>query len=61
MIIINRWGEVIYQTNDQEKGWDGMLNDKSQPYINGLYTYRIDVTDFFGKTHYYVGQITLIK
>ena len=61
MIITNRWGEVIYQTNDQAKGWDGMLNDNSQTYSNGNYTYRIDVTDFFGKNRFYIGQVALIN
>ena len=61
MIITNRWGEVIYHTNEQEKGWDGILNDKSDAYSNGNYTYRIDVTDFFGKNRFYIGQVTLIN
>jgi gliding motility-associated-like protein len=61
MIIINRWGEVIYQTSDKNKGWDGMLSDKSQVYINGNYTYRIDLVDYFGKSRNYIGQVTLIK
>lgn len=61
MIIINRWGQVIYQTNDQNKGWNGMLNDQSQTFITGNYTYRIDVTDYFGKDYYYIGKILLIQ
>jgi gliding motility-associated-like protein len=61
MIITNRWGQVIYQTDDQSKGWNGMLNNQSQTYITGNYTYRIDVTDYFGKDYFYIGQIMLIQ
>ncbi|MDP2237144.1 MAG: gliding motility-associated C-terminal domain-containing protein, partial [Bacteroidales bacterium] len=39
MTIFNRWGMVIYETNDYSKGWDGTMNNAPQPM--GVYTYMI--------------------
>lgn len=39
MTIYNRWGQVVYETLNHDKGWDGyFLGRKAQ---NGLYTYII--------------------
>lgn len=38
--IFNRWGEVIYESNDSHLKWDGVMNGKSLPL--GAYNYIID-------------------
>lgn len=39
MTIYNRWGQLVYETLNHDKGWDGyFLGRKAQ---NGLYTYII--------------------
>ena len=40
MQIFNRWGEVIYETNDDTVGWDGMYNGKIVQ--DGIYTWKIE-------------------
>jgi len=37
MYIYDRWGQLIYTTNDASKGWDGKLNGTACP--NGTYTF----------------------
>ena len=65
MEIYNRWGERIYYTAlpnlSREEGlWNGTVNGKdSAP--EGVYVYKIQVKDFKGKTHYFLGNVTLIK
>jgi len=39
MLIFNRWGEVIFETNDAKVGWDGTYLGK---YVKeGMYNYKI--------------------
>lgn len=37
--IYNRWGQMIFQTNNLKQGWDGVYNQKLQE--SGIYIYRI--------------------
>lgn len=37
--IFDRWGKLIYQTNDQSIGWDGTLN--GQPVPEGAYAWQV--------------------
>lgn len=39
MSIFNRWGELVYSTDDITKGWDGTYNNELC--VPGVYTWRI--------------------
>ncbi|MBU46631.1 MAG: hypothetical protein CMD28_04295 [Flavobacteriales bacterium] len=41
MIIMNRWGDIVYSTNDINKFWDGRF--KGNPVKQGVYTYYIEI------------------
>jgi len=36
--IFNRWGQVIFETADPHKGWDGTFNGRTAP--NGTYVWK---------------------
>lgn len=42
--IYNRWGEIVYQSNDTQEileiGWDGKFNNKEQP--AGTYLWKVN-------------------
>ncbi len=58
LLIFNRWGEVIFESNSQEKGWDGkMKNGDNAP--SGVYSWTIQYFDFLGKKHAQQGTVTL--
>ena len=57
--IFDRWGEKIFQTNQFEHGWDGTI--KGISIKNDIYTWRIKLTNVFGKSHELTGHVTLIK
>jgi gliding motility-associated-like protein len=57
--IFNRWGELVFETNDLNKGWDGTYNGKMQPI--GAYVYDISGKNNKGKTIQKTGNITLIR
>jgi gliding motility-associated-like protein len=42
--IYNRWGQLIYQTTDKEKGWDGSFNGQHQPPGNYIWIMEYKVT-----------------
>jgi gliding motility-associated-like protein len=55
--IYNRWGQIIYQTADQNPSWDGRFKGEIQP--QGTYVYMLEYIakgQKFSKT----GAITLI-
>jgi gliding motility-associated-like protein len=59
LIIFNRWGEVIFESNSQENGWDGkMKNGNFAP--SGVYTWVLRYSDFSGKKHRQNGSVTLV-
>ena len=44
MLIYNRWGRKVFQTNDPAKGWDGRIgNQRAEA---GVYFYKIEATGF---------------
>lgn len=57
--IFNRWGELVFQTNDIEKGWNGQYKGKPQPM--GAYVFVIEATTSTGKRFYKQGNVTLIR
>lgn len=64
MEIYNRWGERIEALPNsypgEVMGWDGTVKG-GVPAPAGIYVYKILVKDFKGETHYYVGNVTLIR
>jgi gliding motility-associated-like protein len=41
--VYNRWGQLMYQTNNWKKGWDGRLNGQLQP--TGTYVWMLRFVD----------------
>lgn len=57
--IYNRWGELIFQTNDPEKGWDGTVGGKPSPVGAYVYTFRTRGLD--NQILNFSGTVTLIR
>jgi gliding motility-associated-like protein len=57
MEIFNRWGEMIFTSNEEQYKWDGTY--KGSQVQQGQYVYKFNVTDWKGRTYEYVGQVTL--
>jgi gliding motility-associated-like protein len=60
MMIFDRWGEMIYQTEDIQTGWDGRANNGSKVAETGVYVYKISVKDFEFRNHSFTGHVTLL-
>jgi gliding motility-associated-like protein len=63
--IFDRWGEKVFSTKDFEKGWDGTMQSKHDVKYGiieeGSYTWLINCTDVFGKSHELKGHVILMK
>ena len=56
--IYNRWGELLFESNDHKRAWDGNYNNAMCP--QDVYTYWINLVDVFGKRKTYRGTFTLV-
>ncbi|MFH0865995.1 MAG: CotH kinase family protein [Bacteroidota bacterium] len=59
LVIYNRWGQVIFESNDQTKGWDGTFSGNEMQ--SGVYAYKLKITDRNGITTQKTGNITLMR
>lgn len=57
--IYNRWGEVVFESTDQDIGWDGTYKGKEQPME--AYAYVLDVTFIDETTLHRSGNVTLLR
>jgi gliding motility-associated-like protein len=57
--IYNRWGQLVFSTQDRRTGWDGTFKGKLQPM--DVYTYTLDVEFTDGKKLRKTGDINLLR
>ena len=57
--IFNRWGELLFITDDLDKGWDGTYRGTSMP--EGTYVFRAFLTDLAGRTSERSGTVVLLR
>lgn len=61
MNIFDRWGSLIYHTDDINKPWDGKANHGNNEAQADVYVYDMKVTDVRSKKHNYKGIVTLVR
>nr|MDQ3048003.1 gliding motility-associated C-terminal domain-containing protein [Bacteroidota bacterium] len=61
LTIFDRWGNLIFKTNDINKGWDGKANGGGKVAQSDVYVWKITTEDPKGDQHIYIGHITIIK
>ncbi len=61
MMIYDRWGNMIFYSDDINKGWDGKANGGSEVSVIDAYVYVITATDLKKHDHTYRGVVNLIK
>lgn len=57
--IYNRWGQLVFETTINGKGWDGRIGGKEQS--TSTYVWIVKGTDFTGKVIFEKGNVTLIR
>lgn len=59
LLIYNRWGELLFESNDINNRWKGFYN--LTLCNQDVYTYIINYTDIKNRYQQRVGKVTLIK
>jgi gliding motility-associated-like protein len=57
--VYNRWGQLIYSTNELHRGWDGTFGGKEQP--SGVYVWMAEGITLDNKTITHTGTVVLIR
>ena len=58
LLVFNRWGEILWQTNNVHDRWDGKFLDEPLP--GGIYFYKLYATDIYGKTIEDTGELHVL-
>jgi gliding motility-associated-like protein len=61
MWIFDRWGNMIWYTEQWGKGWDGHANDGNDVAQEDVYIWKIQVYDYLNKKHDYIGHVSMVK
>jgi gliding motility-associated-like protein len=60
--IFDRWGNLIFTTNDINKAWDGSVQGKGGDMAQiDVYVWKVAIVDVFSKHHKLIGHVSLVK
>lgn len=57
IVILNRWGNIVYESDDILSGWNGKYNDEACS--EGTYFWQVKYLDVYGKTEEVHGFVAL--
>ncbi len=61
MSIYDRWGKQVHYSKNSEHAWDGTDDSTHKPVPQGVYVYKITITDNNGDVHNKFDHVTLIR
>jgi gliding motility-associated-like protein len=59
MVIYNRWGELLFESEDMNRGWDGTHKGMICPI--GTYVWLIEYTEISGQSGRMVGHVNIVR
>ena len=59
MVIMNRWGGVVYESSNPEEGWNGTY--KGRDAQEGVYAYYFSYSGFDGELREKKGTVLLLR
>ena len=57
--IYNRWGQLVFTTSVNRRGWDGRIAGRLQN--TGVYVWMVSAIDYTGQPIFMKGTVTLIR
>lgn len=57
--IYNRWGQMVFTTNVNGKGWDGRINGHEQ--AGETFVWIVSAVDYRGQPYFDKGTVTLVR
>jgi gliding motility-associated-like protein len=63
LLIFNRWGEIVFESNDASIGWNGTYGLESQDIVkDGTYVWKIEFKETMSdKRHVHRGHVNVLK
>lgn len=61
MTVMNRWGQVVFQTSNPLVGWNGRINNTGAEAETATYVYIIELYNGFGEQVMTRGHVTLLR
>jgi gliding motility-associated-like protein len=61
MLIYDRWGNLIFYSDDMNKQWDGCIKPGGEIAQQDVYIYVVTAKDIHNKSHRFIGTVTLVK
>jgi gliding motility-associated-like protein len=59
--VWDRWGSLVYQTNDPDAGWNGRKNNAGRLAPDGVYVWHVSFTGPRGVPNEYRGFVSLMR
>jgi gliding motility-associated-like protein len=59
VMMFDRWGDMIFQSDDLEEGWNGTYNGRPMPI--GTYVVHMSYRDLTGIPYRESGNVTLLR
>lgn len=57
--IFNRWGQLVFETQQDGVGWDGKVNGQIQD--THVFVWAVSAVDYLGQPYFSKGLVTLIR
>lgn len=57
--IFNRWGEIVFHSEDMEETWDGTYNGVKV--LDDVYVWKVRCYDSLNEPHVFYGHVTVLK
>jgi gliding motility-associated-like protein len=57
--VFDRWGELVFETTDITKGWDGTFKDREAD--PAVFVWYVEATCLGGEKYFHKGNVTLIR
>jgi gliding motility-associated-like protein len=62
VFIFDRWGEIVWENHDYQRGWDGTYGEKGVKAPDGVYIWRIEYKPVENdKKIVVMGHLTLMR
>lgn len=61
LTIWNRWGEMLFESDDPKSGWNGQRNNTGEHAIPGVYAFVLEYINGLGERKTEKGHCTLIR
>ncbi len=60
-LVFDRWGQIVYQTDDPRKGWEGLDPSGANKLDDGSYVYKVIYTSPCRSEWEYTGVVNMIR